>query len=195
VSVIRQLSLFGAEASAPEPGDLAGVLAAGGQITQLDAGAQLSVTVDHPWRAANLVAECARRAVAATSLATPAEHIAVRTVHSELLVPLAQRWLTPAGVHVPRDLRLDARMLRLWVLAGGRRSGDTSYLLPAGPTDEPGREMLGAALAGLGLAAQLAVARGLGAAMYRIVGKRRLDRLVELVGDPPKQPPADIWPS
>jgi hypothetical protein len=86
-------------------------------------------------------------------------------------------------------------MLRLWVLAGGRRSGDTSFLLPAGPSDETEREILGAALAGLGLAAQLAVARGLGVAMYRIVGKRRLDRLVELVGDPPKQPPGDIWPS
>jgi hypothetical protein len=30
---------------------------------------------------------------------------------------------------------------------------------------------------------------------YRIVGKRRLARLIEMVGDPPKQAPTDIWPS
>jgi hypothetical protein len=30
---------------------------------------------------------------------------------------------------------------------------------------------------------------------YRIVGKRRLERLAEMVGDPPKRAPADIWPS
>ena len=34
-----------------------------------------------------------------------------------------------------------------------------------------------------------------GESIFRLVGKRRLDRLAEMVGDPPKQAPADIWPS
>ena len=195
MSVIRQLSLFGADASSPEPDDLAGVLAAGGLVTLRGDAAQVSVIVDHPWRAAALVAECARRGIAATSVATPAEHIAVRTAFSALLVPLGRDWMTGAVQRVPRAFRLDGRRLRLWAQTGGRRDGDTSYLLPAGPSEEVDREALGAALALLGLAAQLAVPRGTGTALYRIVGKRRLGRLIELIGDPPKQAPADIWPS
>jgi hypothetical protein len=195
VSVIRQLSLFGADASTPEPADLAGLLAGGGLVAQRGGAAQVSVVVDHPWRAAALVAECARRGIAATSVATPADHIAVRTAFSALLTPLAQDWRTGAVQRVPPAFRLDGRMLRLWAQAGGRRAGDTSYVLPVGPSEEVDREALGAALALLGLGPQLAVARGVGTALYRIVGKRRLGRLVELIGDPPKQAPADIWPS
>ena len=195
MSVIRQLSLFGAEASAPEPADLAGVLAGGGLVSLYGATAQVSVIVDHPWRATALVAECARRGIAAISVSTPADHIAVRTAHSALLVPLARDWMAGAGQRVPRGFRLDGRMLRLWAHAVGRSAGDTSYLLPIGPYDEVDRETLGAALAMLGLGAQLAVSRAVSGALYRIVGKRRLGRLVELIGDPPKQAPADIWPS
>jgi hypothetical protein len=80
-------------------------------------------------------------------------------------------------------------------MAGGWGGGDTFYLLPVGASDEVEREALGAALAALGLSPALVVARGAGRALYRIVGKRRLGRLVELIGDPPKQAPADIWPS
>lgn len=195
MSVIRQLSLFGADASSPEPADLAGLLAGGGLVAQRAGAAQVSAVVDHPWRAAALVAECARRGIAATSVSTPADHIAVRTAFSPLLAPLGRDWMTGAVQRVPRAFRLDGRILRLWAQAGGRRDGDTSYLLPAGPTEEVDREALGAALALLGLGAQLAVTRGAGTALYRIVGKRRLGRLVELIGDPPKQAPADIWPS
>jgi hypothetical protein len=223
MSVIRQLSLFGADAATPEPGNLAGLLAAGASLTIRDGIAQVSVLVDHPWRAAALVAECARRGIAATSVSTTAEHIAVRTAFTVLLAPLAQRWLVGADQRVPPDLRLDGLALRLWVLAGGRAGGaltgtraggaltgtraggaltgtraggtDTSFLLPVGPVGEVERESLGAALAQLGLAAQLAVGRGGAAALYRIVGKRRLGRLAELIGDPPRQAPADIWPS
>ena len=121
MSVIRQLSLFGADASSPEPDDLAGVLAAGGLVTLRGDAAQVSVVVDHPWRAAALVAECARRGIAATSVATPAEHIAVRTAFSALLVPLGRDWMTGAVQRVPRAFRLDGRRLRLWAQTGGRR--------------------------------------------------------------------------
>jgi hypothetical protein len=116
VSVIRQPSLFGAQALPPAPGDLAGLLLAGGAVAHWQAptvqrpaaGAQVSIVVDHPWRASVLVMECARRGLAATQM-------------------------------------ISAR-------AGEGHS-------------------------------------------YRIVGKRRLGRLAELVGDPPKRAPTDIWPS
>jgi len=189
------LSLFGADAANPEPVDLAGVLAGGGLVSRHDESAQVSVIVDHPWRATALVGECARRGLAATSMSTPADHIAVRTAHTTRLRPLADAWLIGAAQRVPRALRLDGAALRLWALAAGWSAGDTSYSLAVGPSEEVDRETLGAALAALGLGAQLVVARGAGRALYRIVGKRRLGRLVELIGDPPKQAPADIWPS
>jgi hypothetical protein len=189
------LSLFGADASTPVPDDLAGVLAGGGLVSLYGQTAQVSVIVDHPWRAAALVTECARRGLAATSVSTPADHIAVRTAHSARLGPLAPAWRAGAGQRVPRAFRLGGGALRLWAQVVGRRVNSTSYLLPIGPYDEIDRDALGAALALLGLGAQLAVTRGSTGALYRIVGKRRLERLIELIGDPPKQAPADIWPS
>jgi hypothetical protein len=189
------LSLFGAEAATPVPADLAGVLAGGGLVSLYGETAQVSVIVDHPWRAAALVAECARRGLAATSVSTPADHIAVRTAHSALLVPLARDWIAGAGQRVPPRLQLAGGALRLWAQATGRQVNAATYVFPIGVTNEVDRETLGAALAQLGLGAQLAVQRGSTGALYRIVGKRRLGRLVELIGDPPKQAPADSWPS
>jgi hypothetical protein len=242
MSVIRQPSLFGADASPPEPGDLAGLLAAGGTVaghlSGHSSGARVSIIVDHPWRAATLVGECARRGIPATSVATPDDHIAVRTVYSPALAPLAAAWTVPgdapsagtaagdpmtasdpmaAGIATggpaivgaamrtsvngatttllpPRDLRLDGRALRLWVLARGRSDGPGTYRLPVGPDDEPDREPIWAALAALGLGPQLVRARGAAHASYRIVGSRRVNRLLELVGDPPDRTPPDIWP-
>jgi hypothetical protein len=198
MSVIRQPSLFGADASPPEPGDLAGLLAAGGAVTSAARAqaspanaARVSITVDHPWRAAALVGECARRGVPATSVAVPDDHIAVRTVYIARLAALAEEW--PLGLP-PRGLRLDGRALRLWVLARGRSDGPGTYRLPVGPGDEPGREPIGTALAALGLGPQLVRARGAAHASYRIVGSRRVGRLVELVGEPPGPTPPDIWP-
>jgi hypothetical protein len=195
VSVIRQMSLLGAEAVAPVPADLAGLLAAGGQITRSTQGAQVSVVVDHPWRASVLVAECARRGLAATSVATVSEHIGVRTAHSPLLVPLADSWSEGAVQRVPRDFALDGQVLRLWVEAAGRYETGGGYVLPVGGLELASRAVLGAALAAVGLPAQLVAIRSGPGPSYRIVGKRRLARLVEMVGDPPKQAPADIWPS
>lgn len=195
MSVIRQLSLFGADALPPEPGDLAGVLAAGGLTTRLGGTARVSIVVDHPWRAAVLVAECARRGLAATSVSTLEEHIGVRTAYSALLMPLAEAWTVGSVQRVPRGLILDGRQLRLWVVARGRCEPAGSYALPLGSTDEAAWAAIGAALAAVGLAAQLVSPRGGAGPSYRIVGKRRLSRLAEMVGDPPKQAPADIWPS
>ena len=136
MSLIRQLSLLGAEATPPEPGDLAGLLAGRGLVSRVGDAAQVSIVVDHPWRASVLVAECARRGIAATSVSTASDHVGVRTAYSPQLT----------------------------------------------------------ALAAVGLGAQLATPRGSSGASYRIVGMRRLDRLAEMIGDPPKQAPPGIWP-
>ena len=190
----RQLSLFGAEASPPEPDDLAGLLIAGGELRSAEVGAQLSVVVNHPWRAASLVAECARRGLAATSIATATEHIAVRTAHSPLLRPLVHSWGEGSPVRVPPGFRMDGRVLRLWVIAQGI-AGAGGYSLPLGQVDEVSRAAIGGALAAVGVVALLVTPRGGATPSYRIVGRRRLTRLAEMVGDPPKQAPVGVWPS
>lgn len=195
MSVIRQLSIFGVEAVPPEPGDLAGLLAGGGQVVRLGGTARVSIVVDHPWRAAVLVAECARRGLAATRVSTVEDHIGVRTAYSTLLTPLAETWLFGAVKRAPRGLILDGRALRLWAEAAGRSEGSVSYSLRLGRSDEAAYQSIGAALASVGLAAQLVSPRGGSGPSYRVVGRRRIARLVEMIGDPPKQAPADVWPS
>jgi hypothetical protein len=194
MSVIRQPSLFGVEASAPEPADLAGLLIAGGDIVLAGDAAQVSVVVGHPWRAAAIVAECGRRGLSATSVSTVTSYVGVRTAYAPALVGLARSWTDEVGRRPPRELVLDARVVRLWAMAVGHRDG-ASYVLPVGHADQVFRDALGAALASLGLAAQLVSRRGTGEPTFRIVGKRRMDRLVEMVGDAPRQAPADMWPS
>ncbi|MGE5829732.1 MAG: hypothetical protein ACM30G_15430 [Micromonosporaceae bacterium] len=194
MSVIRQLSLFGVEAARPEPGDLAGLLAGAGQVIRMGATARISVTVDHPWRASALVAECARRGLAATVVSTVEEHIEMRTAYAIGLAPLADDWLRGEVKLPPPGLVLDGRALRLWAESGGRYEGTTSYVLPLGAADDPAWSSVGAALAALGLRAQLVSLRT-GGSSYRIVGRRRVARLAELIGDPPKQAPLGVWPS
>ena len=194
MSISRQLSLFGAGASPPEPADLAGLLLAGGEIIRQGELAQISIILHHPWRAAAIVAECARRGLAATTVSTVDEPIGVRTAYAEALGPLARAWTDDLGRRSPRNPSLDGRILRLWALAVGHREG-TAYVLAIAEPDQPFRDAVGAALAGMGIAAQLISRRGRAGEMFRIVGRRRLDRLAEMVGDPPKQAPPDIWPS
>jgi hypothetical protein len=194
MSVIRQLSLFGVEAAPPEPADLAGLLAGSGHVTRLGGTARVSIVVDHPWRASVLVAECARRGLVATCVSTVEDHIGVRTAYSAQLTTLAEAWTRGSVKRPPAGLLLDGRMLRLWVEAEGRREGVDTYALPLGRNDELAREPLGAALAAVGLAAHLVSPRGDGRPWYRIVGKRRIARLLEMIGEPPQQTPPGIWP-
>ena len=194
MSVIRQLSLFGAGASAPEPADLAGLLLAGGEITRDGDTAQISIVVHHPWRATAIVAECARRALAAAIVSTVDSPIGVRTAYAEALSPLARAWTDDLGRRPPRSLTLDGRVLRLWAMAVGHREA-AGYVLAIAEPDQAFRDVVGAALAGMGIAAALIRRRGGSGEMFRIVGRRRLDRLAEMVGDPPKHAPPDSWPS
>ena len=139
--------------------------------------------------------ECARRGLAATCVSTVEQRIGVRTAHSPLLLGLAEAWTDGVRSRPPRDLLLDGWLLRLWVEARGRYERPGAYLLGLGPGEDADRERIGAALATVGLAAQLMSSRGGRGHSYRIVGKKRLDRLAEMVGDPPKRAPVDIWPS
>jgi hypothetical protein len=189
------LSRFGVEAASPEAGDLAGLLAGSGHVTRLGGTARVSIVVDHPWRASVLVAECARRGLVATCVSTVEDHIGVRTAYSAQLTALAQDWTRGSTKRPPPGLVLDGRMLRLWVVAEGRCEAAGIYVLPLGRGDEFTREPIGAALAAVGLAAQLVSPRGDGRPSYRIVGKRRIARLLEMIGDPPKQAPPDVWPN
>jgi hypothetical protein len=191
---------LGAQAGAPVPADLAGLLIAGGELARWrapsgESAAAVSVVVDHPWRASVLVMECARRGLAATCVSTVEQRIGVRTAHSPSLVALADAWTDGSVRRIPRDLLLDGAQLRLWVEAAGRYEGSGAYLLASGPGEDADRERIGSALAAVGLGVQMISPRGGRGYSYRIVGKKRLSTLAEMVGDPPKRAPTDIWPS
>lgn len=95
----------------------------------------------------------------------------------------------------PRDLVLDGRRLRLWLAACGSPDGAQAYALRLGPDDgEDVWQAVGSALAAVGMPAVL-VGPGAGGPAYRVVGRRRLARLGELVGDPPPHAPPGTWPA
>ena len=119
MSLTRQLSLFGVEAAAPAPGDLAGLLAAPGQVVRMGGTARVSVVVEDRWRAAILVAEMRLRGLPATCVSTVDEHIGVRTAYSAVLAPLASAWLRGAIKLPPAGFALKGRRLRLWMAAAG----------------------------------------------------------------------------
>jgi hypothetical protein len=195
----KQLNLFGVEAAAPGPADLAGLLAGPGRVVRMGGTARVSVIVDELWRARTLHAELAARGIGATLVATADEHIAVRSAYSTMLAPLGAAWLRGAVQLPPPGFGLDGPRLRLWVLAAGSADplGFTLRLAPPGarpPTDDPAWVPVGMALSAVGLAANLLGTRAGGPA-YRIVGRRRISRLAELVGDRPREVPDEGWPS
>ncbi|MFF5072104.1 hypothetical protein ACFY2R_13105 [Micromonospora olivasterospora] len=90
---VRQLSLFGAEAADPSVADLAGLLAGPGEVLRMGGTARLMVVVDAGWRVHVLVAELARRGLAATWEATEDQRHLVRTSYASTLAPLALAWV------------------------------------------------------------------------------------------------------
>jgi hypothetical protein len=117
---------------------------------------------------------------------------------------LGSRWLRGAVKRPPEGFMLDGRRLRLWVAAAGSPDGAQAFALRLGTSDGAGApgwrgsdevwEAVGAALAGVGLPAVLLGPRA-GGPLLRIVGRRRLVRLAELVGEPPGQAPPGAWPA
>ncbi|GIJ47392.1 hypothetical protein Val02_42780 [Virgisporangium aliadipatigenens] len=207
--VSGQLNLFGVEARPPSAFDLEGLLAGAGQVVRLGGTARVSVVVDAAWRVRVLAAEFSSRELATSWKPVPVTPATdeppdpeptpagapylVRTAYSSVLAPLAGRWLKGADKRTPRGLTLDGRKLRLWLVAGGAPDDQGGFTLELGPGDEAEHEPVGEALKGLGLTPVLLGSRA-GAPAYRIVGRRRLSRLAELVGEPPKDSPPGGWP-
>lgn len=204
MSLGRQLSLFGVEARPASPLDLEGLLAGAGQVVRMGGTARVSIVVADAWRARALLRETATRGLAATcEKATVEGHIGVRTAYSSVLAPLARSWLRGAVKHPPPGFALDGRRLRLWAIAAGAPDGAHAFTFQLGATDGAGAPsfaaaddqlwgIVGAALAAAGLPAVLLGPRAGGPA-YRIVGRRRLARLAELVGDHPPEARPDQW--
>jgi hypothetical protein len=84
-------------------------------------------------------------------------------------------------------LFLDGPRLRLWVAAAGAPHG-VGYALGLDPGDDPA--IIDAALVRVGL--QGAVSGD--GRYYLITGRKRLDRLAELIGERPGEAPVAFWP-
>jgi hypothetical protein len=117
----------------------------------------------------------------------------VRTPWLAELRPLADSWTRGAVKLPPAGWELDGPRLRWWCLADGRVA-PAMYTLALGPNDQQAWAPVGAALAGAGVPGLLVGPRADGPA-YRIVGQRRLNRLRELVGDPPAGADTASWPA
>ncbi|MFV2012435.1 MULTISPECIES: hypothetical protein [unclassified Micromonospora] len=214
VPTARQLSLFGVAAADPTPGDLAGLLAGPGRISRMGGTVRVSVDVEPAWRVHVLVAEFRRRGLAPSWRQLPDGRLTVRTAYTAVLARLGAAWLHPPTpdqpdadlpaaepVHGGEDDRLVKRpptgfhlagqRLRLWAAAAGARD-PLGYRLRLVESDADNWPQVGAALAAIGLPAVLLDARSGGPA-YRIVGRRRLTRLAELLGDRPAAAPEDGW--
>ncbi|MBB4687752.1 hypothetical protein [Amycolatopsis jiangsuensis] len=197
----RTISLFSAEATGPGLADLAGLLCCQGQVTEFGrTAARLAVVVEEPWRAGVLARECRSRGADAQVTVAECGRPQVRTSFRVDLLEFADRWLRPghtgpeehdSGKAVPGGFRLSGAMLRMWALAAGRPEAG-GYLLGVDPLAPLMHEELVAALVPLGVQARLLGPRAETPAV-RISGRRRLDGLLELIGDAPAGA-EDVWP-
>lgn len=198
-----QLSFYSADASPPRVADLAGALCGPGQVAGFGAGTavRLSVAVDARWRATALLTACADRGVAAVLTGSDGEWL-VRTPFRADLVPLAAAWTegrprSGAVKSVPADFRLDGVTLRLWALAAGRWS-TAGYLLGLDPLSPGTHRPLVTALVRVGVSPALRTCDDTGVGggpALRVSGTRRLARLAELVGAPPRGVSGHDWPA
>jgi hypothetical protein len=192
---VRQLSFYSVEAHPPRVADLAGLLCGPGQAVRFGSSgaARLSVIVTDRWRALALRAVCAERGVQAEVAASAEGNPLLRTAFRTDLSALTAQWTRGAVKAVPAGLELAGPILRIWALTAGRRDGG-GYLFGLDPHAEDTHEPLAAAMAMAGLVqVPVPVSRGGGPAL-RLTGRRRLARLVELIGDAPPGTPADAWP-
>ncbi len=189
-----QLSFFSADYLPPQVADLGALLAAHGQITVSPRGARLSVLVAEQSRAVALVAECAARHIQADIAAVEgsASQVLMRTERTPALTQLSEDWTRGAVKGVPDGLELAAGFLRIWVVAAGRMD-ETGYLLGLDPHTLDSADALIAACARAGLAGSYIGGRG-GGPGVRIVGHRRLNRLIDTIGTLPPDLPAECYP-
>jgi len=185
------MSFFSAEATRPRVADLAGLLCGPGQTMLFaKATARLVVPVEDAWRARALMAACAERGVRA-QVRVEDDQRTLCTAFRADLGPLAAAW-SRDGTHktVPGGFTPDGATLRMWVLAAGRWV-DSGYLLPVDPAAPQTHGPLLDALARCGLPATMQADGG----GMKIIGRRRLGRLSELVGPPVDAGCVDHWPS
>lgn len=190
----QQLTLASHGVVPPSVDDLEGLLVGPGQFARMGGTARLSVLVAEGWRPAVLRAAFTERGLAAETAGTVDGHLVVRTPFVAALRGAARRWERGAVKAVPAGFVLDGPRLRLWAAACGRHDGQ-GYLLVLGPHDDPNVwSSAGAVLAAAGLPGTFLGPRAGGPA-YRVMGRRKLARFAELVGDPPPgAAPAD-WPT
>ena len=190
---MSQLSFFSAEAVPPALTDLAGVLAAAGQVVMVGEGARLSVVVEADWRAAALADMIVAAGLRAEISRTEEDNPLVRTAVDARLLGIAADWTRGAVKTVPSHWLPGPRELRAWTLAAGTPDADR-YLLRLDPHAPDTHSALASALMRVGIAPTLIGTRGAHPAL-RIGGRRRLSRLVENVGEPPDGPEAlESWP-
>jgi hypothetical protein len=190
---MSQLSLFGAAAREPELGDLEGLLAGNGQVVRRGDRARLSVVVTDSWRVEALEAALADQ-LGLTADVGPAETgMTVGTPWLAELLPVADAWTRGAVKLPPPGWVLDGSRLRWWCLSSGMTVGGM-YTLALGANDDHAWLAVGSALAVAGVPGALVGPRADGPA-YRVVGRRRLVRLLELVGDCPAGVPQRAWPT
>jgi hypothetical protein len=188
----QQLSFFSAEALPPTVYDVEGLLCGPGQVVRRGDAARVSVVVAEDWRVTALLRALVLVDLEGETVPSEEGRIAVRTPFVAALLPLARRWTSGAVKLPPARLHLDGPRLRWWAMATGR--GDqVGYALGLGASDEQAWPAVGAALAAAGVPGTFVGPRGEGPA-YRVVGRRRLARLRELVGDPPAGVPSEEWP-
>lgn len=190
---MSQLSLFGESAREPALTDLEGLLAGNGQAVRRGDAARLSVIVADGWRVDALVAQLAERLGMEADVARSEAGTTVRTPWLAELRPIADAWTRGAVKAPPSGWSLDGPRLRWWCIASGTATTGL-YTLTLGASDEQAWLAVGSALAALGIAGVFVGPRADGPA-YRIVGRRRLTRLVELVGQPPPGLPGAGWPA
>jgi hypothetical protein len=190
---MSQLSLFSAAAREPQLADVEGLLAGPGQVVRRGGEARISVVVRDGWRPRVLVAELAALGVTAELDDAEPGSVTVRTPWLVELRGVADDWTRGAVKVPPSGWALDGARLRWWCLAAGTAAAGM-YTLALGPNDEPSWLGVGAALAAAGIPGVLVGPRADGPA-YRIVGRRRLARVRELVGDAPDGVPPEAWPS
>jgi hypothetical protein len=152
----------------------------------------VSVVVEEPWRVA-VLAEELHGVLGLEAEIGPAEAgTTVGTPWLPKLREMADSWTRGAVKCPPQGWTLDGSRLRWWALSAGR-SSDGMYTLALGASDEHAWLAVGSALSMVGVPGVLVGPRADGPA-YRIVGRRRLGRLLELIGEPPAGAPDDAWP-
>ncbi|MFF0818475.1 hypothetical protein ACFYVR_25505 [Rhodococcus sp. NPDC003318] len=192
---MNQLSFFSAETVPPEVSDLDGLLAGHGQIVAAADRARVSAVVDARWRAEAIAEMIEDAGLVAEITRSDEGNLLVRTGSVPELAVLAVRWTRGAVKAVPDGWVPGARALRAWALVSGRAENDGDrFVLGLDPHAPDTHPVLAQSLMRAGIAPTLFGTRGASPGL-RIVGHRRLLRLVESIGDPPPGADAEAaWP-